>query len=278
MSKEIAKKETTALAKPVNHEAWGSENVDASDVTIPKLLLMQGQSEFVAEGKAKLGDIVRSTTGEILGGASKGVEVIPLMSFKTWTILEKVGNRFEFRRVEPINADNVNEDLEWFQDGIAWRRDRCLNFYVLLPADIKREAAALEKLSKTGAFPDPKDALLPCVLSFRRTSYGAGKSLSTHFLQAASFNRPPAVSTFTLSSKMEKNDQGTFYIFEVANSGMTAVADLAVCKKWYETITQTKVKVDDSDLVKPEKAKPVDKATPKRDAMPPLEEGLEIPF
>ncbi len=243
MTKEIAKKETNALTTPTNNAAWGAENVDASDVVIPKLLLMQGQSEFVAEGKARLGDIVRSTTGEVLGNAKEGVQVIPLMTFKTWTILEKVGGRFEFRSVEPITADNCNAPLEWVVEGAPWRRDRCLNFYVLLPSDIKREAAALENLNKTGAFPDPKDALLPCVLSFRRTSYSAGKTLSTHFLQAQSFNRPPAVSTFMLTSKMEKNDQGTFYVFEIANAGMTSPEDLNVCKRWYETITHSKVNV-----------------------------------
>lgn len=277
MTKEIAKKESTALATPMQNQSWGSENIDASDVVIPKLLLMQGQSEYVAEGKAKLGDIVRSTTGEVLGDSKKGVEIIPIMSFKTWTILEKIGGKFEFRSVEPITADNVNEPLEWSVGNSVWRRDRCLNFYVLLPSDIKREAAALEKLKKTGAFPDPKDALLPCVLSFRRTSYTAGKALSTHFLQAASFNRPPAVSIFSLSSKMEKNDLGTFYIFEIANAGMTAEADLVVCKKWYETITQTKVRVDDSDLAKPDIVKPAeDRATPKSAASNGAE--MDIPF
>lgn len=261
------KKESAALAIPTQNLAWGSEGVDATDVVIPKLLLMQGQSEFVATGKAKLGDIVRSTTGEVLGSAAKGVEIIPLLSFKTWVNLEKVGNRFEYRGTEPITADNINSQLEWMQDGKEWRRDRCLNFYVLLPADIQREVSALKKLESTGAFPDPKDALLPCVLSFRRTSYGAGKTLSTHFIQAAHFNRPPAVSRFSLSSKMEKNDQGTFYIFEVNNVGMTATEDLEVCKRWYETITQTKVnvKVDDSDLKK-DKQKPLEDKAQKRSA------------
>lgn len=274
MTKEVVKKGTTAVALPTENLAWGSEGVDATDVVIPKLLLMQGLSNYVAEGKAALGDIVRSTTGEILGNAKKGVEIIPLLSYKTWKISEKVGNKFEFRSQEPITALNVNEPLEWTQGGSTWRRDRCLNFYVLLPSDVKREAAALDKLKTSGEFPDPKDALLPCVLTFQRTSYGAGKALSTHFLQAASFNRPPAVSTFKLISKMDKNDQGTFFIYEVENAGLTSEADLAVCKRWYETITNSKVKVDEADMVEPKrKAAPVDTASPKR-----TDDTMEIPF
>lgn len=258
MTKELVKQETKAVGAVVNNQSWGSEGVDASDVVIPKLLLMQGQSEFVASGKAKAGDIARSTTSEILGGSQKGVEIIPILSFKTWVNLEENGSRFEYRGAEPVTAANVNDPLEWVQGGKKWRRDKCLNFYVLLPQDIAREAAAMSNLEKTGAFPDPKDALLPCVLSFRRTSYGAGKTLSTHFIQAAHFHRPPAVSRFLLTSKMEKNDKGTFYIFEVANAGLTEEKDLDVCRRWYETITQTKVnvKVDDSHEKKEPKKKP----------------------
>lgn len=266
MTKEIAKKETTALATPVQNQAWGSEGIDTSDVVIPKLLLMQGQSEYVAEGKAKAGEIVRSTNGEVLGGPGKGVEIIAFMTFKTWVMSEQNGGRFDFRGVEPITADNVNAPLEWDVGGKLWRRDRSLNFYVLLPSDIGKELTALQKLEKSGELPDPGDALLPCVLSFRRTSYGAGKDLSTHFMKAAAFNRPPAVSKFRLLSKIEKNDKGTFYIFDIEPVGLSSQDEIATCKKWYDIISVNKnVQVDDSDLKKSQtKAAPKD-TTPKRD-------------
>lgn len=252
MTKEVVVKESTALAK--GGPAWGSEGIDASDVVIPKLLLMQGQSEFVAAGKVKAGDIVKSTTGDLLGGAAGGVEIIPFMTFKTWVLSEFSGSRYEFRGVEPITAENVNEPLEWNVGSKAWRRDRCLNFYVLLPADISKEMKALKKLEEKGELPDPGDALLPCVLSFRRTSYGAGKDLATHFMKAATFNVPPAVSKFKLLSKLEKNDQGTFYIFTIEPAGKSSEEEINACKKWYEVISHTKVKVDDSDLKKDKKA------------------------
>lgn len=265
MSKEIAKKETAALSTSVNSNAWGSEGIDASDVVIPKLLLMQGLSEFVAAGEAKSGDIARSTTGEVLGGVNKGVEIIPFMTFKTWKLEENTGSKFEYRGVEPITAENANEPLEWNVNGKHWRRNRCLNFYVLLPVDIAKEAAAMKKLETSGDLPDPGDALLPCVLTFQRTSYGAGKDLATHFMKAAHFGVPPAVSKFKLTSKLEKNEKGTFSIFEVEASGKSTTEEIAACKKWYETISQTKVKVvvDDPEAkTKPEK-KVQDKATPK---------------
>ena len=275
MTKEIAKKETTAIAKPMENHAWGAEGADAADVLIPKLLLMQGQSEFVSEGKAKAGDIVRSTTGEILGGTAKGVEIIPFLTFKTWILSENTGSKFEYRGVAAYTADNCNDPLEWKDSGRVWRRDRCLNFYVLLPADVQREIDALNNLNKTGEFPDPKDALVPCVLSFRRTSYGAGRVLSDHFVRAASFGRPPCVSKFTLNSKIEKNDQGTYYINTVEAAGMSTETQIQTCKKWYDIISANKnsVKVDESEFkekkASPQKASP----TPKRSSM---DEPLDV--
>lgn len=248
----VKKKETnTALDTIRPDNSWGSEGIDASDVVLPRLLLMQGLSELVQEGKTKSGDIIRSTTGEVLGGAQKGVEIIPISSFKTWKLLEIVGKKYEYRGIEPLTAENTNAPLEFLRDGKTWRRDRVLNFYVLLPGDIAKEAAAMKKIQTTGEFPDPRDALFPCVLSFARTSYGAGKDLASHFIRAASFNMPPACSRFSLSSKVEKNDLGTFSILEVNNLGMTSAEDLAVCKKWYEIIFNTKgVKVDDPESKK----------------------------
>jgi len=270
-SKAVTKKETTtAVSVPMDSQlSWGSEGIDANDVVIPKLLLMQGLSEFVSSGKARAGDIARSVTGEVLGNSTQGVEIIPFMSFKNWVLEEKAGNRFEYRGIESLTPENVNADLEWTQGGKLWRRNRTLNFYVLLPTDIKREIEALKKLETDGEFPEPKDALLPCVLQFKRTSYGAGKDLATHFIKAAAFKRPPAVSKFKLLSKIEKNDQGTFAVFVVEPVGKSTDEEIATCKKWYEIISNTKVQVDDSDQrKKKEPSTTTDKATPGRASAP----------
>jgi hypothetical protein len=251
-TKAIAKAQTTAVAAPLATQAWGSDGIDKSDILIPKLLIMQGLSQFVSDQKASIGDIVRSTTGEILAdGKKKGsVEFIPLTSFKTWIKEEKVGNKFEYRGQEPMTASNSTEPTEWTENGTEWRRNRCLNFYVLLPGDIARDRAARKKLADTGDFPDTDDVLLPCVLSFRRTSYSAGKTLITHFAKAEHMGVPPAVSIFKLFSKIEKNDQGTFQVAVVEKSGKTTSEDIVICRSWYDTLKKSTVKVDDSDLAK----------------------------
>ena len=258
---KLAKKETTAVALPLENRSWGSENIDASDIVIPKLLLMQGQSKFVAAGKARAGDIVKSTTGEVVGGAQKGVKVIAFMTFKEWDVSEKNGGRFEFRFKESVTPSNVNDSWEFTKDGNDWRRDLCINFYALLPSDIERLQVAMAKLDKTGELPDPADALLPVVLSFRRTSYRAGKDLISHFAKAASFHQPPAVSTFELGSVAETKDKDIFQVFKITPAGKTPAESISLCHTWYNTIKGNGVKVDDSDLQEdaPKQAKPTAK-------------------
>lgn len=247
MSK-LAKKETTAVSTELVSSSWGSEGVDAQDILIPKILLMQGLSEYVADGKVQMGDIVLSTNGRKLGGKDKALTFIPICTFKTWVNSEKVGQKYEFRGTEPITPENSDLPLEWQQQGAMWRRDRCLNFYVLLPEDIEREKQAIEKASK-GDLPDPDDALLPCVLTFRRTSYGTGKELSTHFSKCAHFKVPPAVSMFNLLSEKVQNDQGTFYVFKLEKAGKTDTHHIQAARQWYEIITKAKVKVDEPAVV-----------------------------
>jgi len=247
---EIAKKESAGIPAVVSAStSWGSEGLDTSDILIPKLLLMQGLSEFVTDEKAQAGDIVRSTSGEVLAArGTAGVEFIPLMVFKTFVVSEKVGGKYEFRSVEPMTKDNADAPLEFQQQGTAWRRDRCINFYVLLPGDIAKERKAMKALTEAGDMPDTDDALLPCALSFRRTSYGAGKELVTHFAKAKHFGVPPAVATFKLFAEKETNDQGTFYVMRVAKTGKTSPEDLEVCKKWYDTLNRARVVVDESEF------------------------------
>lgn len=237
-----------ALAIPENlRGSWGTSSFDREDIMIPKLLLMQGLSKLVAEGTVGQGEIVRSTTGKSLAKKGESVSFIPLATFKTWVVEEKIGPKYEFRRTEPMTAANKDLPLEFVEGANSWRRSRCLNFYVLLPQDIAREVSAL-KAAASGELPDPEDCLLPCVLSFRRTSYPAGKILITHFAKADQFKVPPAVSVFKLSSDVVKNDLGTFQVLAVAPDRKTTIEELTVCKKWHDTLQTANIKIDESDV------------------------------
>lgn len=227
--KEVAvKEENTALAVPEG--TWGTEGTSTKDILIPKLLLMQGLSKFVADEKAQMGDIVNSLTGDILGGKTKPVEIIPIMSFRTWVIYEIVGDKPQFKSVVPMTRENEDWELEGEEDGAPVRRDKCLNFYVMLKTDM-------------GGF--------PYLVSFRRTSFRAGKKLVNHFKLAEMKRIPPAANSVMLACSKQQNDDGTFYVFDIAPGKPTAKEDLSTCYGWYKTLSAgTGVRVDNSDLEK----------------------------
>jgi hypothetical protein len=220
---------------------WGTEGTDSRDILIPKLLIMQGLSKMVTEDKAQMGDFVDSVTGELLGSgrekALQDVNFIPIMTFKTWVEYEKIEvkgkePKLEFKRIIPMDETNANWELEEDKDGITIRRDRCINFYVLLA-------------NKTDD--------LPYLITFRRTSYRAGQKLATHFKKcelAALRGKPvpPAATIFKLSASKMTNEKGTFYVVDVTPSEPTPKESLKMAWDWFQMLKASNVKVDHSDL------------------------------
>lgn len=80
MSKnEVAEKKNTSVAvyDYGEHAGKGFENQDSSFVRVPFLKLLQSNTEVVAEGDAKAGQIMNTVTGEIVDG-DVGFKFIPL--------------------------------------------------------------------------------------------------------------------------------------------------------------------------------------------------------
>lgn len=232
MSNELATQTTTAVvAQPP--ENWGNDDqISASDIVIPKLLLMQGLSDFVSEQKAVMGDMVDSLSAKKLGGKGQPVEIIPLMLYKTWTYSEQVGEKFEFRESFPMTPANENLDLEGkTPEGVNFRRDKVMNFFVLLASDAKKADA------------------IPYVVSFRRTGYKTGKILATHFAMSQKLKQPPARKTFLLGCDLEKGEKGNYYVFSLAEGKMFAAdsEELRRAYEWYCILKQGQHKIDNSD-------------------------------
>lgn len=257
MSNEVTKQESQV---PSTHVKTNVEEVLKSDVVIPKVLLMQGLSDFVSERKAIAGDMVRSSTAEKLGDDKTPIDIIPLTFQNLWMISENAsgdGKKYEFRGYEPRTA--ATESLEWdfIKNGTKWKRTKVLNLFALLPADIEAQNAELKKFQETGEIPDVDKVLLPVVIPFRNTSFKAGKEVATLFAKAESISRqvgktvPAYGTTISLSCAQDKNDKGTFFVFKATTAGKTNPAYRDAAATWYETLTrqEMKVAVDESDVV-----------------------------
>lgn len=246
---EIATAAGTSLATPPAVPMKNfSEGVDRSDILMPMILLMQGQSELVGDEKAQVGDIVKSTTKKPIGNKQKPVQFVPLSTFKVWRNFEKIGEKFEYRGTEPYFEKD--KDLPWTyeKDGKTMRRDKSINVYVLLVEDVLAEVEATKKLKESGEIPDFDAMCLPAMVGFTRTGFQTGRVLSTHFAMADNFQIAPWMATFNLATHMEKNDKGQFYVWDVSKAGKSDPAVVAAAEKWYAILSQSQLKVDESAL------------------------------
>lgn len=246
MSNAVATKQKHELA-PAD-VVRPTETILKSDVVIPKVLLMQGLSELVAEGVAKMGDMVRSTNGELLGDATKPIEVIPLTFKNTWIISEKIGEKYEFRGIQERNAKNENDPWEFTENGTPWKRTKSIDLFALLPADISAESEEIKKFRETGEMPDLGKTLLPVVISFRSTSYSAGRKVVTHFTQAAGmakFGVKAYGFTLKLACIKDKNDKGVYYVWDIKPGSRVSKEALERASDWYGVVATQPVNVDE---------------------------------
>ncbi len=231
MTTELAVTEN-AGALAVHIDQVLETHAEAKDLIIPKILVMQGLSQSVSEGKAVLGELRDSLDNKLFGGKDKTLEFIPLHFYKTWIIFTEEKGKFEYTAQVPCTAQNANWTWEDTVDGKKVRRDQAINVYCILPQEIKE-----------GIF-------LPYIVSFRRTSYITGKKLLTDREKMLIAKRRWHTKTFKLGSKLEKNDQGSFYVFTSEMGRDTTPEEIEAISPWLGMVTSQAMKVDDSDLEK----------------------------
>ncbi len=246
----------------VAHQAAGAHEALASDLVVPYIVICQSQSEAFTQKKADCGDIIRSTSSEKVGDPQNPIGIIPLHYPKSEWIIElkpKNASRFQYKKAFPRTA--ANETLPWSfwadEDGeevpegskgaIPARRVKVLKLYALLLQDVVNAQEEEKKVSE-GELPDPMKSLLPVVISFRSTSYNAGKALATFIKRAESLKAKawsyvvPFIDIFTT------NDQGSFYVWDMQENLTSAVPGqkkdasdsdkelFASVKKWAELV------------------------------------------
>jgi hypothetical protein len=207
MSKQQTKELTvkTQAMPPAVYQETASV-VDSSDIIVPRLLLAQGLSVAVADGKAKMGDITNSLTGVVVGGDKKPIEFIPITLKKYWRTTEKVGSKKQYRGTEPFTAANAGRALTEMLPSRAnpnamseYEHNLVIDVFGFTEEDVQDPIA------------------MPTAISFTRTSYKAGQQVNTHFatLDGALEKMPYYTYYLQLSCDKKQNDQGIFYVFGI---------------------------------------------------------------
>jgi len=215
-NQEVTKTESTAVAAQMDMGAWGNSQVSSKDIVIPKILCMQGLSELVSDEKAKMGDLVDSMSSEVIGNCDKKpVEFIPFHLEKIWIVSKSNGSGYEFDHIENVTPENEGRAYEETVDGVNYKNEYCMNFYVLRP----------------------EDKSLPYIVSFKGMSRKAGKMLATQmFVRNAAAGKIPPAFVMELSGNKEKNDKGTFYTLQTKVVRESTDEEVASAFNWYKTV------------------------------------------
>lgn len=237
---------------------------EAKDLLIPKLLLMQGSSKYVKEdGICKAGDLVKSTTGEVLGSVRekdyKSVKFVPIYMFKIWVKHELVKDSNGKEKqvyVETYPVTPMNTDQKWLQQVVevdetgreitrTYKNTKNINFYVILEKDFGNLLSA------------------PYVLSYRASSEKAAAIVEDWFAQCKAAKQAgitegyggqlmlPFGKVFELGGKIEKNnDDQSWFVLQTKESGQATEGVLSQAYNWYKVVSKSKhTDIDNSDIV-----------------------------
>lgn len=242
-------------------EASSKQDVVASDVLIPRLLLMQGISPLVTGRKAQIGDMIRSTTVEKLGDPETPVEIVPIRMSNSWIKFETAksagGTQPQFRGMEERNSSN--EHLDWeFEgpEGEEMFRRKAITLYALVPSDVAAYNMEIERAMKSGEAPDLNRTVLPVVLTFQSTSFKhAGKKCAS-FFNTVKVNSmrvkglAPFQYVLPLICREEKKGTNAWYVYDFeAPKPLKDTMVREEAARWSTMLNSGNVKVDDGGEV-----------------------------
>jgi len=226
-SKEVTVAASTEVVAPINASDWGDVEVSASDLVAPKILLMQGTSVLVSEGKAMVGQIINQLTGEKMADYDSKIRVLPFLCRKEYVVSKKVGDTWKFDHTDEIKGEFARP-YEEEKFGDTFKNEAQYSFYVLL-----------------------EEGGIPAVVSFKGKSKKAGQQLFTKmYIQNPTQSPPlsPAHNWVTLTSKKEKNDKGPYAVWMVGMDSVSTKEEVATCLDWIRAVRSSKVKVQEDTV------------------------------
>lgn len=258
---------TTEKNLPANFSnmQWGPTEMSASDILMPRVLLMQGTSDLVKNKRTKsVGDLIDSVSHATLlsakdAQAGKTIEMVPLHAYKTWIInkMDPATKKFKFFSQEPMlpGEEKLPWDFSQYNEKLRmdeyFRRIYRINVYALIKDQIGSEDC------------------IPYLVSFQVFSLTEGKKIATHFMKAARNNKPPFCKTFLLGSGGATSKSGdTFEIFKADIGSDFPQSEWAVPYKWYQEIRAGKLKADEDEEAKPQTAGRSPSGAPTEDDIP----------
>ncbi len=234
----LAKKEPSHLVAP-NEEVIGQENIESQDIIIPRIRLFQPISTEVVENTAKAGTLRNSLTNE----DSSELEVLIFYFFKS---------RVLFNRSMPGHSGDKGIACMSTDGKRSLDHKKCDECGASMWETISTEQRK-EGKKPTGPecdtvynFPclivNSKNQDIPVSLSLRRTSANQAKQL----ISLVKLSRMQWWSmVFSVKSKLNKGDKGSFYTFEVKAKRKATDEEVQKARIYYDGIIGRNIKVEE---------------------------------
>lgn len=217
---------------PVDPTAGGATgNLDASDIQIPRLHLLQGLSKGVAEGDFKMGDILHTGNQEVLGGKEAPVIFIPFH-------VMKVNQKFRTDRnpKEYICTEAWNPQRPWEEEGYEWQqRDGTV---------IKCKVNNYRTVIVHGIIPSDDEMNLPVSVTFRSSAGKGARAITSHFATVQQFNALKGTSTkpysvaWELTSEHIKGDGQVYAGWVCKKSRKASAEEIEECDSWAQALNR----------------------------------------
>ena len=240
----------------------GTENIETTDVTIPRLKIAQGLTSEVKEGLVKDGSLFINLGAQVVAERGDSLRFIPLAyakEFILWRPREDNGGGI-LARARPVydetnhriryKWDKQNETFEVKLKGIVkckWTTGQYIDEDGLdewgseNPADRSSGIAATAHLNYVVALPDHEDMLV--AFSFSRTTTRAGKDLNGLLKQGRA---PMFARIFSAKTFEDKREKGEFNNVKIMNDGFVTEDKFAVYQQYAKQF-ETGFVVDQSD-------------------------------
>lgn len=221
--KDMTVKANTALSNTTQKRGL-EEGVDKNDLIFPRAKLMQAMSPEVQESGMEQGKIINNLT----------LEECP----------ESFVPVFKFTNIIKFNPRKTSDplfDAEYEPGAVIWN--------ITDPHD---ERAKEAEFGEKGEIPTAVKFMnymvvfegeqTPCIVSFAKTSYKAGKTLLS--LLSLGGGKDIFEKKFKLIAKRVKGDEGYYYIYDIKLAGKATDEEFMLAELYWKDFAHRKAEID----------------------------------
>lgn len=232
---EVVKANGVDVSTQVETSEWGDGGISASDIIIPKLLIMQPTSEDVTGGKFKMGDIINSMTEEVVGGLDKPIMLHPFLCKKIFLMykITKTGDKIKKEFYKVLEDKGQTYPFDSFDyEGIQVQAYHTYQFFAMVEGND-----------------------IPVTMIFKSSAHKVGKQLfNVMYVMNKMAGLTPPAYWIEYGLKREKGEQSTWCVPVIKTSRKATAEEISKCAQWVAPLMSLQMRHDDEDAAEAKKS------------------------